>query len=72
MDVPQCNTYFEPTAIQIGSDVDFDAIARLALRSVGGTVVDATVVSSVAYSHTAPMLCCNKPTTARNNGCERD
>lgn len=52
----QCNTYFEPTAIQIGSDVDFDAIARLALRSVGGTVVDATVVSSVAYSHTAPML----------------
>lgn len=53
----QCNTYWTPTAFSVAGDVDFnDIMGRLALRAVGGTVTDATVVSAAAFSHTAPML----------------
>lgn len=52
----QCNTYFEPVAVSIAGDVDFDAMSRLWLRAVGGPITDATVVTAAAFSHTAPML----------------
>jgi hypothetical protein len=51
-----CNTYWEPTTISVSGDGDFAGMGRLALRAVGGTITDATVVTSLAFSHTAPML----------------
>jgi hypothetical protein len=53
----QCNTYWTPTAISLGSDVDFNGpMGRLALRAVGGTITDTTVVIAAAFKHSAPML----------------
>jgi hypothetical protein len=53
----QCNTYWQPTAIAVAGEVDFNAVmARLWLRALGGTITDATVVTAAAFSHTAPML----------------
>ena len=53
----QCNTYWQPTAIAVAGEVDFNSVmARLWLRAVGGTITDATVVTAAAFSHTAPML----------------
>lgn len=53
----QCNTYWTPTAISLGSDVDFNGpMGRLALRAVGGTITDTTVVTAAAFKHSAPML----------------
>lgn len=52
----QCNQYWTPVAAGFSDQANFDLHGRLALRAVGGAVTDATVVASVAFSHTANML----------------
>lgn len=51
-----CPTYWVPPALALSTDVDFDLVGRLALRAVGGTVTDTTVVALLAGKHSAPML----------------
>ncbi len=51
-----CNTYWEPTQLAVQGEGDFAAMGRLALRAVGGTITDTTVVSAAAFKHSAPML----------------
>lgn len=51
-----CNTYWEPSSIALQGDGDFAVMGRLALRAVGGTITDTTVVSGAAFKHSAPML----------------
>lgn len=51
-----CNTYWEPAALTVAGEGDFAGFGRLALRAVGGTITDTTVVSAAAFKHSAPML----------------
>lgn len=51
-----CNTYWEPPAISVAGEGDFAGMGRLALRAVGGTITDTTVVTAAAFKHSAPML----------------
>lgn len=51
-----CNTYWEPPTIAFAGEGDFEGTGRLALRAVGGTITDTTVITAVAFKHSAPML----------------
>lgn len=52
----QCNQYWAPPAASFSDQANFGLHGRLALRSVGGTVADTTVVAAVAFKHAANML----------------
>ncbi|MCI0391670.1 MAG: hypothetical protein MOB07_23240 [Acidobacteria bacterium] len=51
----QCNQYWLPPAASFQDQAGFDLFGRLALRSVGGAVVD-TPIAGPAHKHAANML----------------